>query len=60
MEQIKRSAIVGRPDRDLSLQVLDRIPAKTKFVLIGDASHGTKDFYDQVPSSVVDGGCLPA
>jgi hypothetical protein len=51
VDQIKRYAITGRPDRDLNRQIVDRIPERAKFVLIGEASHGTKDFYDQVATA---------
>jgi len=38
---IKRAALVPREGSRLELQVVDAIPHDARFVLIGEASHGT-------------------
>ncbi|EFN51233.1 hypothetical protein CHLNCDRAFT_141245 [Chlorella variabilis] len=45
LELIKNSAILPGPGRPLERCLLDRIPADAQYVLIGEASHGTEEFY---------------
>ncbi|KXZ45125.1 hypothetical protein GPECTOR_58g574 [Gonium pectorale] len=43
-----RSAAITAPTRgSLNAALLERIPASARFVMIGEASHGTREFYEQ-------------
>ncbi|KAL4530470.1 hypothetical protein Ndes2526B_g02177 [Nannochloris sp. 'desiccata'] len=45
LQAIRRAAMVPRPGQTLVRSILDTIPSESKFVLIGEASHGTDEFY---------------
>ena len=45
MEAIKRAAKVPQPGISLERHIFESIPQEARFVLIGEASHGTKEFY---------------
>lgn len=45
MQLIQRHAIQPSPETPLARALLDRISPDAQFVLIGEASHGTQDFY---------------
>lgn len=45
LECLRRAALVARPGIKLERRVLDAIPPSARFVLIGEASHGTEEFY---------------
>jgi len=45
IQAIKRAAMVPRPGQTFVRSVLDTIPPESQFVLIGEASHGTDEFY---------------
>ena len=44
---MRRHAITASTASELSRAILDRIPHHARFVLIGEASHGTREFYQQ-------------
>ncbi|EFJ50181.1 hypothetical protein VOLCADRAFT_89045 [Volvox carteri f. nagariensis] len=47
LDSIRRHAITAVNRPELNRRILDAIPATARFVLIGEASHGTKEFYDR-------------
>jgi erythromycin esterase-like protein len=47
VECARAHALKPQPGVDLTRQIVDRIPVNARFVLIGEATHGTKEFYDQ-------------
>eukprot|EP00877_Chromochloris_zofingiensis_P011601 jgi/Chrzof1/6695/Cz19g05300.t1 len=45
---LESKAITGGGQRHLlNRAIVDRIPQNVRFVMLGEASHGTRDFYDQ-------------
>ena len=45
---ICKHALTAPSRQELNTKILQRIPSSTRFVLIGEASHGTREFYEQV------------
>ncbi len=45
LRAIQRATLVPQPGKSLVRSTLDSIPPETNFVLIGEASHGTDEFY---------------
>lgn len=48
LDTIHRHAITARSQQQLNRNVVHAIPASTRIVMIGEASHGTKEFYNMV------------
>eukprot|EP00879_Flechtneria_rotunda_P016164 GHRR01016908.1.p1 GENE.GHRR01016908.1~~GHRR01016908.1.p1 ORF type:complete len:552 (+),score=121.36 GHRR01016908.1:227-1657(+) len=46
VDAVRQHAITAANRYELSRQLLERIPEHVRFVLIGEASHGTKEFYE--------------
>lgn len=48
VDAVARHAVTARSRDELNSKLLDLIPSRARFVMIGEASHGTKEFYEQV------------
>jgi erythromycin esterase-like protein len=47
VEAIRTAAVTAAGPEQLNRSLVDGIPAGARIVLIGEASHGTKEFYEQ-------------
>jgi erythromycin esterase-like protein len=47
VDAVKRHAITAKTASEFTSAIVERIPQHARFVLIGEASHGTREFYQQ-------------
>ena len=47
VDTIRQHAIVSNDYDQLNQKIIDGIPGSARIVLIGEASHGTREFYEQ-------------